>query len=164
MKSKFFVILALLALGLVAMLWLRSRDHSEYDEQLYIDSAINYYVNDFQKRKTSFTNPDGTEGVAFLPYTSHEGFLQKTPAYISVVDFLEHNPECCLFSYRGGEGHLPSWFQRMSNNYEGVVTLTDKRRRVIDGNLAEHTFQFEIQMNSDTSPILPIINLYVQGN
>lgn len=164
MKSKIFLAMAFFALGISALLWLKMRAHSEYDDQLFIDRAVDYYVNIYQKRKTSFTDLDGTEAIAYIPFTSRRGFLQKNPAYISVEDFIEHNPECCLFSYRGGEGYLPSWLQRVSNNYKGVVTLTDERRRGVDGDLAEHTFQFEIQMNSDAVPILPIISLYVEGN
>ncbi len=72
---------------------------------------------------------------------------------ISVDYFRAKNVDCCEFSYRGEDGWLPKWLKRFSTDYEGVVTINYKLRRVEGSGTVETVHKAEIPINSCAEPI-----------
>lgn len=73
--------------------------------QKYLDSSD---AQTYANRETNVW--DQAEKGSFQPYAS-------------VEVFLDQNPDCCRYSYRGSDGRLPRWANRVRNGYNGGILL-----------------------------------------
>lgn len=101
----------------------------------YIQSALNYFVSDHQADVANRLTEDGPE-------------TWEVDKYASVADFLNVNPDCCEFSFRGSEGYLPGWFHRLWFDFHGYVRIEFVERVSRDGQHESRVRRVEIPMNS----------------
>lgn len=86
--------------------------------------------------------------------SSSTGLVEtQIQTYSSVDEFIEKNPNCCSFGYRGYEGELPSWWTRFQNDYAGIVFVSYVKRRIEGDSIVEVQRRTEYPMNSCAEPI-----------
>ena len=76
-----------------------------------IEAAVEHYVAQMQPRSISLPISDG-------------GFERfGALAYDTVSEFLEDNPNCCTFRWRGVDGYRPHWILGLFHNVGGFVFI-----------------------------------------
>ncbi len=111
-------------------------------KETIINKAIEFYLTKQRKTYPYETKDGKTENRDLIQYQSKE-------------EFLSDYPDCCTFSHRGSEGHLPSFWYRYKHSYKGVVHIRAGRRFLDNGSIVMKEFRvpYEIYINKSGEPI-----------